>query len=87
MGKSILVIDTPEKCNKCPMFTINSGTLDTFCVGFVGIRKQIGNYTPKGIQKPSWCPLRDIPERYGTVSMGFERGYNACIEAIIGENV
>ena len=38
-------------------------------------------------KKLDWCPLIEIPQKYETVSMNFERGYNACIEELLGENI
>lgn len=54
MGKSILVIDTPECCDKCPLFS--SAYTDMTCRG-----------NGKGIDYPypddkvqEWCPLIEI---------------------------
>lgn len=88
MSKSILVIDTPTTCNKCPFITIN-GILDTFCIGFS--EKPIGSYEPHGIKRPDWCPLRDFPEKldidyYDDEKADFVDGYNTCIDEILNEN-
>ncbi len=87
MSKSILIIGTQDNCNKCPLFTISQETLDVFCVGFIGKRKKIkGVYDPRGVQKPDWCPLKEVPEKYYPVGMNFERGWNACIDEILKES-
>lgn len=65
IGKSALIIDTPKKCNDCPMFAINQKTLDVFCIGFCGRRKEIGIYIPSGVKKPDWCPLKESAEDCG----------------------
>lgn len=89
MSKSILVIDTPTTCNKCPSFTTGNETLDTFCTAFSGKRKRIGTYDPHGIKRPDWCPLRDFPEKLDVEDYCFDsftsfcRGYNTCIDEIL----
>lgn len=76
MSKSILVIDTPEKCDGCVLHGIMIG-------------KQICNAEIKRVKdensKPDWCPFRDLPEKYEPVSMDFERGFNTCIDEILKE--
>lgn len=83
MSKSILLIDTPECCGKCPCFL----EVATDCCGVNG--KDIDSQS-----KPDWCPLRDLP---GKTSVGIETcignktecvksyvdGYNACIDEIL----
>ena len=77
MNKSVLVIDTPTNCNEC----------EVKCDGYTA--KQ---YAEKAITKPSWCPLRPLPEK-GTMdnvepcayNEGFIDGRNHCIELITGE--
>ena len=84
MNKSVLVIDTPEACCQCK-FSGSDG--DYCCVkeNLIADRNMISEeeYLNK---KPDWCPLIEIPQKYETVSMGYERGYNACIEEMLGDN-
>lgn len=78
MSKSILVIDTPESCIKCPLIK----PISTFTSqGYSCSRndKKINHI----LDKPDWCPLLDLPEKYEPVSMNFERGFNACIDEIL----
>lgn len=84
MNKSVLVIDTPEACCQCK-FSGSDG--DYCCVkenliadGNMILEEEYLN------KKPNWCPLIEIPQKYETVSMGYERGYNACIEEMLGDN-
>lgn len=82
MSKSILVIDTPERCSMCEFL---KSTDEEYCYcGRLGFDYQVNEYMrsmPKG--KPDWCPLRDLPEKYYPVSMNFESGFNACIDEIL----
>lgn len=82
MSKSILVIDTPECCDYCPVGRIFGMEGQVECMEGKDIR--VNN---NGRTIPDWCPLRDLPEKYYPVSMNFESGYNACIDEILkGEN-
>lgn len=81
MSKSILVRDTPESCNKCDSCIIGS-------VVFCGINgKKIEQEIMNESKRSEKCPFNDMPKKYETVSMNFERGYNACIEELLGENI
>lgn len=91
MSKSILIIDTPERCSMCK-FMRNTDEEYHYC-RVLGFDYQVNDYmrsTPKG--KPDWCPLKAVPEKRNVVfddkSMWAEqrRGWNACIEEILGEN-
>ncbi len=93
MSKSILIIDTPESCSKCPLFSgiytdmncrANGRTID---------------YPFPDKRISDWCPLREIPEkktdvyycRNGVLGLNqlserrFADGYNACISEILKE--
>ena len=80
--KGILVIDIPTNCNECAVK----------CDGYTA--KQ---YAEKGITRPSWCPLRPLPNKLdandwhrmfgGTYKEREAKGYgyNACLDEILGE--
>lgn len=78
MSKSILVIDTPENCGKCPCFL----EVSTDCCGVN--RKDIDGHS-----KPDWCPLRDLPERKDmepgktVIRAAQHEGWNMCIDEIL----
>lgn len=80
MSKSILVIDTPESCIECPLKS------QLYDIQYICSGNHRRMTIPASRNKPDWCPLQEIPQKYETVSMGFERGYNACIEEILDEN-
>lgn len=82
MSKAILVIDMPESCDKCPLMFRHEE--ERCCM-------------PEGrnsfCKKPSWCPLKPVPDEQcegGTWTMSgymadeFSIGWNACIEEILG---
>jgi hypothetical protein len=52
MSKSVLVIDTPEKCDSCMYI----GTFHSFCK--INCRDIKDTST-----KPGWCPLKPLPDR------------------------
>ena len=89
MSKSVLVIDTPEKCDSCMYI----GTFHSFC--------KINCRDIKDVSvKPDWCPLKPLPEKMkltgnyngeysktGSKTLGYKVGWNACINEITGGNV
>lgn len=80
MSKSILVMDTPENCKKCPCFLENA----TNCCRVNG--KEIDGYC-----KPDWCPLQGLPKKKEiiddrfTVSVNtvWAKAWNACIDKLL----
>lgn len=87
MSKSVLVIDTPEKCDSC-MYV---GTFHSFCR--INCRDIKDTST-----KPDWCPLKPLPEKMkatglynceyfkaGGKSPSYKIGWNKCIDAIAGK--
>ena len=82
MSKSVLVIDTPKKCDSCMYI----GTLHSFCR--INCRDIKDAST-----KPEWCPLMDLPEKdngdypANTSDAGFAEGWNQCIDEITGGEV
>ena len=75
MSKSVLVIDTPKKCDSC----IYVGTFCSFCR--INCRDIKDTST-----KPDWCPLMDLPEKddfddlYDEYYTGYHDGWNRCLE-------
>ena len=73
--KSILIIDTPNDCYDCPCYYEERNKCEV-------IFKNVDD----DIEKPSWCPLRPLPERMSWGhSMEWIDGYNACLDEITGE--
>ena len=88
--KAVLVIDMPKNCEWCPIRL--SGEPNEWCWC---LRHGLDNIKAK----PSWCPLRPLPEKMlmrdeaefylgymngKTKYLGFNEGYNACLEDILG---
>lgn len=86
--KAILVIEMPKSCRECGLRT----TLEAnkfHCMAILP-RKEIKPYEE---QKPSWCPLKPMPNEISTKKITgddqaslMERcyiyGWNACLEAL-----
>lgn len=76
MGKSILVINTPENCANCPCFLETA----TDCCGVNGKDIESRN-------KPDWCPLQDMPERADHPDYcdngRYDNGWNDCLDQIL----
>lgn len=88
MSKSILVIDTPERCSMCK-FMRNTDEEYHYC-RVLGFDYQVDDYmrsAPKG--KPDWCPHRELPEKkeenkyHNNYERGIVDGFNSCIDEIL----
>lgn len=68
MSKVFFVMDKPKCCGECEM------SATSVC------RK----WSIKDAKSfPKDCPLIDIPQKYETVSVEFEKGYNTCIDELL----
>lgn len=70
--KSIVVINTPKNCRVCPFIN----TPWSFC---------LAEY-----ERENRCPLRPLPQKKpkdnsNELNLGYELGWNACLEEITGE--
>ena len=85
MGKSILVIDMPECCAKCPL---KSQMYDNQYICQGNHRRMV---IPGNKNKPDWCPLRDLPEKEDCKNYldndaeVYCNGWNSCIDKIWGD--
>ena len=65
-NKSVLVIDTPESCRKCPLHSFDSFSLYCKAVvddwGWCSPARKICDNHEKCV-KPNWCPLSPLPEK------------------------
>ena len=90
MNKAILVIDMPKNCDECPC---EDRDYPVCCV----LNKERKCYA----KRPNWCPLKPIPkrnkydvEKYAIVdyendiTLGhyLNKGWNDCIDEILGDN-
>ena len=87
--KAILVMDMPNSCIECPLCVESVHSYDACCITGSKIISSYGRFT--------WCPLKLIPEKveisnneelYDTMDwydLGTKRGYNACLDKIIGD--
>lgn len=86
MSKSILVIDTPKCCRECPVCASYQESAfsprEYWC-------SPMDNRDAEPEGKPDWCPLKPAPEYelvwYDDEKSDWERGYNACIDEILGD--
>lgn len=78
MPKAMLIMDMPSCCDKCPVHSIN-------VFGDICCRGKDGRICLS--EKPTWCPLRSVPQKKTELTMfdiGEAMGYNACIDEILG---
>ena len=87
MAKAVLVIDMPESCHECPLF---SGVYTDMTCRANG--KTI-DYPYPDKNRQDWCSLKSMPEKdvnekiYCEEEMWYwNQGWNACIDKILEEN-
>ena len=84
MSKAILVIDMPDSCNECCLHNYHFCDVIGDCID-----KYMYDINEK--DKPSWCPLKEVPEKkeyyigMDENSAGVVDGWNWCLEEILGE--
>lgn len=90
MSKSVLVINTPERCIDCEIRRNYSNILETYVYCLVAGKYVLGKETET---IPDWCPLKPLPEKNTTENdmtdyqCGLVDGRNQCIDAITGGEV
>lgn len=96
MSKAVLVMDMPESCGECPFCRgLNECKVKKYLV-----RDRLFTIFTVDAQimkggKPSWCPLRELPEKkettypqacyensYWTDEM--KAGFNTCLNEMVG---
>lgn len=98
MAKAVLIMDMPESCGECPFCRgLNECKVKKYLV-----RDRLCTIFTVDAQimeggKPSWCPLRELPEKMevcGTYNAeyyakggkmpSYKTGWNACLDEILG---
>lgn len=89
--KAILVIDMPECCYDCDFCRFNGGYMN----GYYGrdcliTGESVQNNFNITTSRHKTCPLKPMPEKKKIfddiyAGSGLDRGYNACIDEILGE--
>ena len=89
--KAILVIEMPENCNVCDLSNEVHGNHEN-CLNHDFFITDKDFYV-----RPSWCPLKPLPQKkeidktleFGgyenCIQEALARGYNACLDEITGE--
>ena len=91
MAKAVLVMDMPEGCHNCPLILkIPQKNGLALCLGRQeGSERQ--DYEHESTWEANFCPLRKLPEKehgdneYDEYLDGYDAGWNACLDAIIGD--
>ncbi len=95
MAKAVLVMDMPERCDKC-LLLLKIPQKDGLALCLARPTNGQEEYNPKHEKswRPDWCPLRELPEKkvadkqlaISPLTEGylkdFEKGCNACLDAI-----
>lgn len=88
MAKAVLVMNMPESCGECPFCRgLNECKVKKYLV-----RDRLFTIFTVDAQimeggKPSWCPLRELPEKANHPAYcdngRFDKGWNACLDMIL----
>lgn len=91
MAKAILVMDMPERCDKC-LLLLKIPQKDGLALCLARPTNGQEEYNPKREKswRPNWCPLRELPEKkkltYADLSADNKaNGWNACLDEILKE--
>ena len=81
MGKSILLVNMPDKCKDCEFY------YEFECIG----RCKLNSALVQKDEKPDWCPLGPLPKKKELSYEDFAydsraAAWNSCIDAITGTN-
>ena len=92
--KGIIVVDVPSCCGS---FRLYFPARDRHTGAYSGSCRVCPTLRVESIrEKPSWCPIRPMPERketggnppnpmIGAAELSFRMGWNDCIDRIVGE--
>ena len=84
MSKGIVVVNIPEKREKCPLYDYEDG----YCAGKCGNKKYDHIYC---LGVDTCCPIKPMPEkikyknRQEIAKELIAEGWNACVEEMLGE--
>ena len=88
--KAVLAIDMPNRCSECPLCSKD----ENYWGDIVSAECQMqykGYLTLNEMEKPYWCPLRQLPS-FKAVDLNdtrdvvmFCHGWNTCLAEITGE--
>ena len=88
MTKAILVMDMPERCDKCRLL-LKIPQKDGLALCLARPTNGQEEYNPKREKswRPDWCPLRKLPEKVNHPDYcdngRFDKGWNACLDEIL----
>ena len=74
--KAVLVIDMPDMCLNCDLYAFQS------CYP---LQRRINRDGLKMVDKPEWCPLKDLPQKKNTdfhPNIVYANGWNDCLKEI-----
>jgi len=90
MAKAVLVMDMPERCDKCRLL-LKIPQKDGLALCLARPTNGQEEYNPKREKswRPDWCPLLELPKHRNTTGpMSAERlllnaGYNDCLDEFL----
>ena len=97
MSKTVLIVDKIDNCLECPMcYKSDSLSLGNFeykqLYSCKCIPEDVEDVYLDNIlkEKPSWCPLKEVPQKMAEENRWFSKdyaeGFIACVDEILKEN-
>ena len=91
MAKAVLVMDMPERCDKC-LLLLKIPQKDGLALCLARPTNGQEEYNPKREKswRPDWCPLQELPEKkkltYADLCADNKaNGWNDCLDEILKE--
>ena len=80
--KAVLVIDMPKDCWDCHLVD-EWGNCNAIKMTSERYGVSVKQYDK---ERASWCPLRPLPQKYDEAQMREQKGWNRCLDEILGES-
>lgn len=80
MAKGFIVMNVPDKCEKCPIEKRQGEDIAHWCP--IVYARYVDHIRDEG--RPDWCPIRPMPEKKELLGdSSFCSGWNACINKLL----
>lgn len=85
--KALLVLDMPYSCADCRFCEYEDSIKSSFCTAdpshMFKMNEEGGVYS---MRRDFSCPLKSLPQRYDEDVMREQKGWNRCLDEILGDS-
>ncbi len=78
--KATLIMEMPSCCNECQLKVLPNPWAFMIC----GKTKK---HIDTSNERPTWCPLKKLPDYYEDDSYSYTKGWNDCLDEIASEEL